>query len=131
MGSDCSYLFFDRARWHGSRHRLRLELSRLAVLWKLPPQIITAHLATALAIFAIVITIAVLSGKPAPNKELPAKTRKFAQLAISNALLVYILMLLGSYVTGSSAAMACPGWPFCTPASWAINNHLVERNSDH
>ena len=77
------------------------------------------------------ITIAVLSGKPAPSKELPAKTRKFAQLAISNALLVYILMLLGSYVTGSSAAMACPGWPFCTPASWAINNHLADINILH
>ena len=80
---------------------IQIVLGGLTVLWKLPPQVITAHLATALAIFAIVITIAVLSGKPAPSKELPAKTRKFAQLAISNALLVYILMLLGSYVTGS------------------------------
>src|SRR6266849_9156225 len=131
MGSDCSYLFFDRARWHGSRHRLRLELSRLTVLWKLPPQIITAHLATALAIFAIVITIAVLSGKPAPNQELPSKTRKFAQLAISNALLVYILMLLGSYVTGSEAGLACTGWPLCTPAPWAVSNHLAEINILH
>jgi heme o synthase len=110
---------------------IQIVLGGLTVLWKLPPQIITAHLATALAIFAIVITIAVLSGKPAPNKEHPAKTRKFAQLAISNALLVYILMLLGSYVTGSSAAMACPGWPFCTPASWAINNHLADINILH
>ena len=110
---------------------IQIVLGGLTVLWKLPPQVITAHLATALAIFAIVITIAVLSGKPAPNKEFPAKTRKFAQLAISNALLVYILMLLGSYVTGSSAAMACPGWPFCTPASWAINNHLADINILH
>src|SRR6266849_7234635 len=102
---------------------IQIVLGGLTVLWKLPPQIITAHLGTALAIFAIVITIAVLSGKPArrgdglSSPEHPAKTRKFAQLAISNALLVYILMLLGSYVTGSEAGLACPGWPFCTPAS--------------
>src|SRR5438876_8324955 len=110
---------------------IQIVLGGLTVLWKLPPQIITAHLGTALALFAIVITIAVLSGKPAPSKEHPAKTRKFAQLAITNALLVYILMLLGSYVTGSSAALACPGWPFCTPAPWAMSNHLAAINILH
>src|SRR5260370_4373494 len=80
---------------------VQIVLGGLTVLWKLPPQIITAHLATALAIFAIVITIAVLSGKPAASKEHPAKTRKFVQLAISNELLVYILMRFGSYVTSA------------------------------
>ena len=110
---------------------IQIVLGGLTVLWKLPPQIITAHLGAALAIFAIVITIAVLSGKPAPGKEHPAKTHKFAQLAITNALLVYILMLLGSYVTGSGAALACPGWPLCTPASWAVSNHLAEINILH
>ncbi len=116
---------------------VQVVLGGLTVLWKLPPQIITVHLATALAIFAIVITIAVLSGKPArrgdglSSPEHPAKTRKFAQLAISNALLVYILMLLGSYVTGSEAGLACTGWPFCTPAPWAVSNHLASINILH
>ncbi len=110
---------------------IQIVLGGLTVLWKLPPQIITAHLGTALAIFAIMVTIAVLSGKPSPSKEHPAKTRTFAQLAISNALLIYILMLLGSYVTGSGAALACPGWPFCTPASWAVSNHLASINILH
>jgi protoheme IX farnesyltransferase len=110
---------------------IQIVLGGLTVLWKLPPQIITAHLGTALALFAIVVTVAVLSGKSAPSKEHPAKTRKFAQLAITNALLVYILMLLGSYVTGSGAALACPGWPFCTPASWAVSNHLASINILH
>ena len=72
-----------------------------------------------------------LSGKPTPAKEHPAKTRKFAQLAISNALLVYILMLFGSYVTGSQAGLACLGWPLCTPASWAVSNHLADINILH
>jgi heme o synthase len=110
---------------------VQIVLGGLTVLWKLPPQIITAHLGTALAILAVVVTIAVLSSKPARSKELPAKTRKFAQLAITNALLVYILMLFGSYVTGSSAALACPGWPFCTPAPWALSNHLASINILH
>ncbi|MGB8347959.1 MAG: heme o synthase [Ktedonobacteraceae bacterium] len=110
---------------------IQIVLGELTVIWKLPPEIITAHLGTALAIFAVVITIAVLSGKAAPGKEHPAKTRKFAQLALVNALLIYILMLLGSYVTGSGAALACPGWPLCTPASWAIVNHLADINVLH
>jgi heme o synthase len=110
---------------------VQIVLGGLTVLWKLPPQVITAHLAAALAIFAIVITIAVLSGKPAPSKEHPAKTRRFAQLAISNALLVYILMLFGSYVTGSEAGLACLGWPLCAPASWAVSNHLADINILH
>jgi heme o synthase len=110
---------------------VQVVLGGLTVLWKLPPQVITAHLGTALAILAVVITIAILSSKPAPSRELPAKTRKFAQLAISNALLIYILMLLGSYVTGSGAALACPGWPLCTPASWATSNHLADINILH
>src|SRR5947209_6830792 len=110
---------------------IQIVLGGLTVLWKLPPQIITAHLATALAIFAILITMAVLSGRATPSHELPAKTRKFAQLAISNALLVYILMLLGSYVTGSEAGLACTGWPLCTPAPWAVSNHLAEINILH
>ena len=110
---------------------IQIVLGGLTVLWQLPPQIITAHLGTALAIFAIVITIAVLSGKATPSKEHPANTRKFAQLAISNALLVYILMLLGSYVTGSDAALACLGWPFCTPTPGTVSNHLAAINILH
>src|SRR5947209_912148 len=43
---------------------IQIVLGGLTVLWQLPPQVITAHLGTALAIFAIVITIAVLCGRP-------------------------------------------------------------------
>lgn len=110
---------------------VQIVLGGLTVLWTLPPQIITAHLGTALAILAIVSTIAVLSGRPAPSTEDPAKTRTFALLASVNALLVYLLMLLGSYVTGSGAALACLGWPLCTTASWAARYHLAEINILH
>ncbi len=111
---------------------VQIVLGGLTVLWTLPPQIITAHLGTALAILAIVSMIAVLSGKPAPSTtEDPAKTRTFALLATANALLVYLLMLLGSYVTGSGASLACLGWPLCTTASWATRYHLAEINILH
>jgi len=111
---------------------VQIVLGGLTVLWKLPPEIITAHLGTALAIFAMVITVAVMSGEAKPSKEHPDKTRKFVRLAITNALLVYGLMLSGSYVVGSSATLACPGWPLCgTPPQWAIQYHLADINSFH
>ncbi len=109
---------------------IQIILGGLTVLMKLPPEIITAHLATALVIFAMLITIAVLAGKAKPSKEHPARTRRFARLAITNALLVYGLMLSGSYVTNSSAAFVCSGWPLCgTAASGAA--HLVDINIFH
>lgn len=110
---------------------IQIVLGGLTVLWKLPPEIITAHLGTALAIFATIITIAVMASKPAPIKEHPNKTRKFARLAITNALLVYGLMLSGSYVAGSDASLACTGWPLCTPQAGAVTNHLADINILH
>ena len=78
------------------------------------------------------ITIAVLSGKPAPSKELPAKTRKFAQLAISNALLVYILMLLGSYVTGSECGDGLSRLAVSAHLlRGLLSNHLADINILH
>src|ERR1051326_4051708 len=110
---------------------IQIVLGGLTVLWKLPPYIITAHLGTALAIFATIITIAVMAGKPVASRERPEKTRKFARLAVINALLVYALMLSGSYVVGRGASLACTGWPLCTAQSWAITNHLADINTLH
>jgi protoheme IX farnesyltransferase len=76
-------------------------LGGLTALRELPPQIIVA-----LVIFAILIAVAMLSGRPLVNKEHPAQTRKFARLAISNVLLVYFLMLLGSYVSTGNENIA-------------------------
>jgi len=125
---------------------VEIVLGGLTVLWKLPPTIITAHLGTAWAIFAMVITVAVMSGKQttgweAPNKEDLDKTRRseacgasinFTLLAMTNALFVYGLMLSGSYVVGSGASLACPGWPLCgTPPTWAVTYHLADINVLH
>jgi heme o synthase len=111
---------------------IQIVLGGLTVLWKLPPTIIAAHLGTALAIFAMVITVAVMSGKANPSKEHPTKTRKFVRLAMTNALLVYGLMLSGSYVVGSGATLACPGWPLCgTAPQWAVEYHLSDINTFH
>ena len=113
---------------------VEIVLGGLTVLWKLPSTIITAHLGTAWVIFAMVITVAVMSGKQTPgwdtpNKEDLDKTRKFTLLAMTTALFVYGLMLSGSYVVRSGASLACPGWPLCgTPPTWAVTYHLADIN---
>jgi protoheme IX farnesyltransferase len=111
---------------------IQIILGGLTVLWDLPPQIIAAHLGTALIIFALEITIAVMSGKELESKELPEQTRKFARLAITNAILLYGLLLSGSYVVGSSASLACSSWPLCgTPAEGAVQYHLTDIDLFH
>jgi protoheme IX farnesyltransferase len=111
---------------------VQIVLGGLTVLWKLPPEIITAHLGTALLIFGTLITVAVLSGNSVPKKESIEKTRRFARLAAVNAILVYGLMLSGSYVVGKGAALACPSWPLCVnPPAWAVQFHLNDVNMLH
>ncbi|HLG63296.1 MAG TPA: heme o synthase [Ktedonosporobacter sp.] len=111
---------------------IQIVLGALTVLWKLPATIITAHLGTALVIFALVITVAIMAGTSKPNTEHPDKTRKFVRLAMTNALLVYGLMLSGSYVVGTGASLACPGWPLCGAApDWAVRFHLSDINMLH
>jgi heme o synthase len=111
---------------------LQIVLGGLTVLLKLEGAIITSHLATAEALFAVIITIAVMSGKPQTNREHPEKTQKFAKLAIVNALLVYGLLLSGSYVFNTGSSLACPGWPLCgTAPFWAVEYHLSDINMFH
>src|SRR5438270_1169021 len=51
---------------------------------------------------------------------------------MTTTLLVYGLVLSGSYVTNSGASLACPGWPLCGNApAWAIQYHLADINILH
>jgi protoheme IX farnesyltransferase len=73
-----------------------------------------------------------MAGTATPNREQPEKTRNFARLAMTSALLVYGLMLSGSYVVGSGASLACTSWPLCGVApEWAVHFHLNDVNMFH
>jgi protoheme IX farnesyltransferase len=111
---------------------VQIVLGGLTVLLKLYGPIITSHLAVAEAFFAVIITIAVATSAARPNTEPIEKTRKFARLATVNAILVYGLILSGSYVFNSGASLACPGWPLCGQApDWAVRFHLSDINMLH
>jgi WD40 repeat protein len=72
------------------------SLGGLTVLMKLEGAIITLHLATAEALFATILFIAIMAGNKVPNQEPAEKTHQFARLAVLNALLVYLLLLSSS-----------------------------------
>jgi heme A synthase len=111
---------------------VQIILGGLTVLMKLEGAIITSHLATAQVLFATILFIAIMAGSKVPNREHVEKTRRFARLAVINALLVYLLLLSGSYVFNSGASLACPGWPLCGAApGWAVRYRLTDINMLH
>jgi protoheme IX farnesyltransferase len=80
--------------------------------------VVTAHLATALALFAVLVTMTTLITVGAGRGgESPAWAPRFQPWAIGGALAIYALMLTGSYVVGSGASLVSLDWPL-------VNNTL-------
>ena len=71
---------------------------------------VTAHLATALALLALLTFVAVRAAYPA---SLPARgsSQRLTLLLVFTAAATYALMLFGSHVTATGAAFAFPDWP--------------------
>ena len=92
-------------------------LGGVTVLQELPGAIVAAHLAMAQALLATLIILLVVSLKgpltAAGGREAAPQPRKFPPMILAAALMVYGLMLTGSYVTAAGATAACGGWPFC------------------
>ncbi len=111
---------------------IQIVLGAITVLYDLPQPIITAHLGTALALFATITVVAVLLGQTRPVTGSLKSARRFARLALITTILTYGLLLSGSNVRGNSADLVCPGWPLCgrdnIPASIMS---LVEINMFH
>jgi protoheme IX farnesyltransferase len=71
---------------------------------------VTAHLAAALALLALMTFIAVRARYPAA---LPARgqSQRFTLLLALVAAMVYVLMLFGAQVTATGASLVFPDWP--------------------
>ncbi|HZD01204.1 MAG TPA: heme o synthase [Actinomycetes bacterium] len=77
------------------------------VVWaKLEAESVTLHLATALALVALLEFVAFRSRWPAGRRA--GRSRRFARLAMAGAGLTYAQMLVGSTVTGHDAGLAYP-----------------------
>ena len=99
-------------------------LGGITVLLDLPPTIVTAHLATAEALLAILTAVALLSG--ATGRRLGRARAVYVVAAGA----VYTLILTGAHVRGSGASLACLEWPLCgtlLPADPAQIVHVAHR----
>ena len=92
---------------------IQIVLGAITVEYNLPQTIVTAHLGTALALFATIVVTAVLMRQNTPVAGNPRSARRFALLALISTILTYGLLLSGSNVRGNSADLACTGWPGC------------------
>lgn len=92
---------------------VQIILGGITVLNNLPENIITAHLGTALALFGTIIVAAALLRPNTPVEGSFKSARRFARLALTTAILTYLLLLSGSNVRGNDADLVCPGWPLC------------------
>jgi protoheme IX farnesyltransferase len=83
-------------------------IGAFVVWWKLEAESVTLHLATALALVALLISIGFRARWPTDPARRHGQDRRFARLVAAGAALVYLQMLVGSTVTGYHAGLAYP-----------------------
>ena len=89
---------------------VQVVLGAITVRLELPPIIVLAHLATAMALLGalcITATAAFTSGLRGAGDAIASRWARGAAAG------TYLLILSGSLVVGSGASGACDGWPLC------------------
>ena len=104
-------------------------LGAIVVLLELPHTWVTAHLANAEILLAVLTVLAVEVRWPT----LATRTRgaPWTALVLAAAVGTFVLLLSGAYVRGADASMACTTWPLCDdgafPAFGARAVHMAHR----
>ncbi len=96
----------------------QILLGGATVTQKLSPEIVTAHLGTAMLLLATVTLTAATAlarGRPfaMPGSVPITRARAFRTAAIVAAAGMYVLLLSGGYTASSGAGTSCSGWPLC------------------
>jgi len=89
---------------------IQVVLGAITVRLELPPMIVLAHLATAMALLGAVCVTAVAAMMPTTAGTVDAESVARARGAAAGT---YLLILSGSLVVGSGASGACDAWPLC------------------
>ncbi len=129
----------------------QVGLGAATVLMELPPGIVTAHLALAFLLLALLVSESVwLSdpwGRPTLNPSashppgaseqaplaMPTVSHRVRRIALLAVTAVYLQVLLGGVVRGSGASLACMGFPLCNGEllpgvlTLEIGLHLLHR----
>lgn len=93
----------------------QIILGGITVKKELPPEIVAAHLGTAMTFMGVLIVTATVSLARSRGLEAVrgALASNYTRLAMLSALVAFATLVLGSYISNTSAALACDGWPLC------------------
>jgi heme A synthase len=92
-------------------------LGKVTVEHELPPAVVTSHLATALALLAVVCAITALSVLGEGREVIRTRQRAaLMQILVIASVVTYAVLLWGAYVVKADATTACISWPGCSAA---------------
>src|SRR3989475_9773353 len=95
----------------GVLYVLQAVLGGVVVLLELPSTWVTAHLANAEVLLAVLTVLAVEIHWPALATR--GRGAPWTALLLAAAVGTFVLMLTGAYVRGADASTACTTWPLC------------------
>ena len=103
----------------GVLYVLQAVLGAVVVLLELPHSWVTAHLANAEVLLAVLTVLAV--GVRWPTTFAPReRSVPWTALLMAGAVGTFALLLSGAYVRGADATTACTSWPLCDGAALPI-----------
>ncbi len=102
----------------GVLYVLQAVLGGVVVLLELPSTAVTAHLANAEVLLAVLTVLAVEIRWPALATR--GRGAPWTALLLAAAVGTFVLMLTGAYVRGADASTACTTWPFCDDGAFPV-----------
>jgi cytochrome c oxidase assembly protein subunit 15 len=113
---------------------VQIILGGVTVKKELPAGIVATHLATAMAFMGVMIvtfTISLMRERGVRALSLNSETA-FGRLAMLSAGAAFATLVLGSYISGTDASLACHGWPLCNGSVFpgggsAVGLHVLHR----
>jgi heme A synthase len=112
----------------------QIILGGVTVKKELPAEIVAAHLGTAMAFIGLLLVTLSISLMRARGRSATAgpPDSPFATLACASAGVAFLTLVLGSYISGTDASLACSGWPLCNGSvvpggDSAVGLHFLHR----
>lgn len=98
----------------------QIVLGGITVKKELPSEIVALHLATAMSFIGVcIVTLIISSMRDRGFSAFAfAADSGFNRLAIVTAATAFLTLVLGSYISGTDASLACKGWPLCNGSAF-------------